>query len=98
MFRETIYQDNIKDLVSLPGKIEIDETMFGGRIHGKRGWGVTGKNIVFGIYPDTAKSLLFLSHHMLKMPRSLILTNIPKQVVSTIPTTGLLMPSYLYKR
>jgi len=28
----------------------MDETMFGGRRPGKRGWGATGKNIVFGIY------------------------------------------------
>jgi len=27
-----------------------DETMFGGKKPGKRGWGATGKWIVFGIY------------------------------------------------
>ena len=50
MFRESIYHDNIKYLKSLSGEIEIDETMFGGRIAGKRGWCASGKNIVFGIY------------------------------------------------
>lgn len=95
MFRETICQDNLKDLVPLSGEIEMDETMFGGGRPGKRGWGATGKNIVFGIYPDAVKSLLILSHHALKRPCSLILTNIPKLVVSTIPMTGLPMHSYL---
>src|SRR6056297_499884 len=69
--REVIYDDWIKDLNPLSGEIEMDETMFGGRRPGKRGWGATGKNIVFGIYPDAAKSLLFLSHHVLKKPCSL---------------------------
>jgi hypothetical protein len=96
MFRETIYQDNIKDLKPLSGEIEMDETMFGGRRPGKRGWGATGKNIVFGIYPDAAKSLLFLSHRVLKRPCSLILTDILKQVVFTIPMTGLPMPFCQY--
>jgi transposase len=50
MLREVIYQNAIKDLNPLSGEIEIDETMFGGRRPGKRGWGVSGKNIVFGIY------------------------------------------------
>lgn len=95
MFRETIYPDDIKDLVTLSVEIEIDETMFDGRRSGKRGWGATGKNIVFGIYPGEVKSLLFLSHHVLERPCILILTNIPKLVVSTIPMTGLPMPSYL---
>jgi len=49
MFKETIYQDNIKDLAPLSGEIEMDETLFGGRKSGKRGWGVTDKSIVFGI-------------------------------------------------
>ncbi len=37
----------------------MDETMFGGRRPGKRGWGATGKNIVFGIYPRCGKVLTF---------------------------------------
>jgi len=47
MYRETIYRDTIKDLDPL---IEMDETMSGDRRAGKRGWGATGKIIVFGIY------------------------------------------------
>lgn len=31
------------------GDLECDETTFGGARHGKRGWGATGKIIVFGI-------------------------------------------------
>ena len=50
MFRESIYQDVIKDLKPLSGEIEMDETMFGGKRAGKRGWGALGKIIVFGIY------------------------------------------------
>ena len=94
MFREIIYYDNIKDLVPLSGEIEVDETMFGGRRPGKRGWGATGKNIVFGIYPDAGKCLLFLSHRVLKRLWSLILPNILKQVVFTIPMNGLPIPFY----
>jgi len=40
----------IKDLQSLSGEIEMDETMFGGKRPDKQGWGATGKTIVFGIY------------------------------------------------
>jgi len=50
ILREVIYYDCIKDLKPLSGEIERDETMFGGRRSGKRGWGASGKNIVFGIY------------------------------------------------
>jgi transposase len=31
------------------GAIECDETMLGGRRRGKRGWGATGKVLVFGM-------------------------------------------------
>ena len=37
----------------------MDETMFGGRRTGKRGWGATGKYIVFGIYQRNGKVLTF---------------------------------------
>ena len=37
----------------------MDETMFGGRRAGKRGWGASGKNIVFGIYQRNGKVLTF---------------------------------------
>ena len=62
MFREIIYHDNIKDLVPLSGEIEMDETMFGGRRPGKRGWGATGKNIVFGIYQ--MRQSAYFSYHI----------------------------------
>ena len=70
--------------------------MFGGRKLGNRRWGALGKNIVFGIYPDAVKSLLFLSHHVLKRLCSHILSNTPKLEVYTTPMTGLPMPSYLF--
>jgi len=57
--REVIYQDIIKDLKPLSGEIEMDETMFGGRKPGKRGWGATGKWVVFGIYQRNGKVLTF---------------------------------------
>jgi len=50
ILREIIYQQTMKELEPLSGEIEMDETMFGGRQPGKRGWGASGKNIVFGIY------------------------------------------------
>ena len=37
----------------------MDETMFGGRRPGKRGWEASGKNIVFGIYQRNGKVLTF---------------------------------------
>ena len=43
MLRETIYLNSIKALKPISGEIEMDETMFGGRRAGKRGWGATGK-------------------------------------------------------
>jgi transposase len=59
ILREAIYQDVIKDLKPLSGEIEMDETMTGGRRPGKRGWGATGKWIVFGIYQRNGKVLAF---------------------------------------
>jgi len=73
----------------------MDETMFGGRRPGKRGWGATGRNIVFGIYPDTVKCLLFLSHLVLRRLCSLSLPNMPKLGVYTTLMTGLPISSYL---
>ena len=69
----------------------MDETMFDGRKPGKRGWGASGKNIVFDIYPDAAKFLLFLSYCVPRRLCSPILPDTPKQEVYTIPTTGLPM-------
>jgi len=59
MLREVIYRNAIKDLELLPGEIEMDETMFGGRRPGKWGWGASGKSIVFGIYQRNGKVLTF---------------------------------------
>ena len=50
ILRETIYNQEVGKLLALSGEIEMDETMFGGRQPGKRGWGASGKHIVFGIY------------------------------------------------
>jgi len=49
MLRGVIYRNTIKDPEPPFGEIEMDETMLGGRRPGKRGWGASGKNIVFGI-------------------------------------------------
>lgn len=48
--RTAIYQSALTALQTLSGSLELDETMFGGRRPGKRGWGATGKHMVFGIY------------------------------------------------
>jgi len=37
----------------------MDETIFKGKISGKRGWGATGKWIVFDIYQKNGKVLTF---------------------------------------
>jgi hypothetical protein len=37
ILREALYQQQMKALSSLSGKIEMDETMFGGTVPGKRG-------------------------------------------------------------
>lgn len=56
IFRMLIYQQAIKELNKLSGKLEIDETMFGGKnIPGKKGWGASGKQLVFGIYQRNGK-------------------------------------------
>lgn len=60
ILREAIYQHQIRELDTLSGEIEMDETMFGGRRPGKRGWGATGKHIVFGIYQRSTKVLTFM--------------------------------------
>jgi transposase len=57
LLRSVIYQQALKELQSLSGTIEMDETMFGGRVSGKRGWGASGKNMVFGIYQRNGKVL-----------------------------------------
>ena len=59
LFREVIYDQQITELSMLSGEIEMDETMFGGKRPGKRGWGAAGKHIVFGIYQRSGKVLTF---------------------------------------
>ena len=49
ILREIIYDIQLQALTELSGEIEMDETMFGGRRAGKRGWGAAGKHMVFGI-------------------------------------------------
>lgn len=41
--REAIYQNQFQEAEVLSGPVEMDETMFGGRKPGKRGWGAAGK-------------------------------------------------------
>lgn len=59
IIREAIYQDSLKELSSMRGKLEMDETTFGGRRRGKRGWGAAGKIIVFGIYQRNGNVITF---------------------------------------
>lgn len=58
-FRQTIYQTALSDLKKLSGKLELDESMFGGKRPGKRGWGAEGKVIVFGIYRRNGQVITF---------------------------------------
>jgi len=59
--RGLIYDESIKELakMKLSGKIEMDETMFGGKRAGKRGWGSIGKHMVFGMYKRNGKVITF---------------------------------------
>jgi len=59
ILREAIYQRELKELSELSGHIEMDETMFGGKAPGKRGWGAAGKHMVFGIYQRNGTVLTF---------------------------------------
>ena len=59
ILREAIYQCELKELSELSGHIEMDETMFGGRVPGKRGWGAAGKHMVFGLYQRDGKVFTF---------------------------------------
>jgi len=57
--REAIYADSLQEGTLLGGLVEVDETMFGGRRAGKRGWGAAGKVIVFGLYQRDGQVLTF---------------------------------------
>lgn len=59
LIREVIYNYSLIELKQLSGELEMDETMFGGRRPGKRGWGAEGKQIVFGIYQRNGKIIVF---------------------------------------
>lgn len=59
LFRKAIYDDSLAELNKLGGKIELDESMFGGYHAGKRGWGAEGKTIVFGIYKRNGRVTVF---------------------------------------
>jgi transposase len=49
----------MKELSALSGQIEMDETMFGGRVPGKRGWETAGKHMVFGLYQRNGEVIAF---------------------------------------
>lgn len=59
IIREAIYQQIEKETELLSGSLEIDESPFGGKHPGKRGWGAEGKILVFGIYQRDGKVLTF---------------------------------------
>ena len=59
VFRKAIYDNSLSELHRLKGKIEMDETMFGGYRAGRRGWGAEGKTIVFGIYKRNGEVIVF---------------------------------------
>jgi len=63
----------------------MDETMFGDKRPDKRGWGASGKCLLFPSLPG------------LKKPCNPISSVIPKQGVCTILMTGLPMPFYLFE-
>ena len=59
IIRKEIFHLTFKELELLEGEVEMDETLFGGRRPGKRGWGALGKQMVFGIYQRKGKVLTF---------------------------------------
>ena len=59
MIRHAIYATSLQELRLLEGAVELDETMFGGRRPGKRGWGASGKHMVFGMYQRNGHVLTF---------------------------------------
>ena len=57
IIRKEIYHLTFNELELLEGEVEMDETLFGGRRPGKRGWGALGKQMVFGIYQRKGKGV-----------------------------------------
>lgn len=79
IIRQTIYEEMIKEIkaASFSGQIEIDETMFGGKMSGKRGWGASGKQLIFGLYQRNGTVLTF---PISSRSRSVLLPIIDKHV------------------
>ena len=87
-------------LKPLFGDIEMDETTFGGRRPGKRGWSASGKNIVFGIYQRNEKVLTFPISSRAKKTTMPFITKYTKAgSLYYIDETGLplYLPSYSWK-
>jgi len=59
LIREAIYNRSLAESKLLSRKLEINETMFGDKRPGKRGWGTESKQIVFGIYQRNGKISVF---------------------------------------
>jgi transposase len=61
IIREAIYYETALELkkANISGEIEMDETMFGGKHPGKRGWGASGKHMIFGMYQRNGKVFTF---------------------------------------
>ena len=59
--RQLLYDESVKELeeARLSGSLEMDETVFGGKVKGKRGWGAAGKHMVFGMYKRNGHVLTF---------------------------------------
>ncbi|MCL4316540.1 MAG: IS1595 family transposase [Gammaproteobacteria bacterium] len=51
------YEEHLRE--PFEGTLECDETLFGGRRPGKRGWGAAGKVIVFGILKRNGEVKVF---------------------------------------
>jgi len=58
-FRQAIYAQSTQESPVFSGTVEMDETMFGGWQPGKRGWGASGKHMVFGMYQRNGMVITF---------------------------------------
>jgi len=61
IIRQSIYDQAVAELkeANISGEVELDETMFGGKRAGKRGWGASGKHMIFGLYQRNGKVFTF---------------------------------------
>ncbi len=59
ILRLAIYTSTVLEKPILNGALEIDESAFGGKHPGKRGWGAVGKHLAFGIYQRNGKVITF---------------------------------------